>query len=315
MTRYILGRLLQVIPTVLFSSVLLFGMLNLMRGDAIDIYFGTSESRSAQADAALRAQLGLDKPVPVQYLLWLGRLVQGDFGQSWNFKQPVLAMVAPRIGLSFEIASTAIVVSVVFSLALGIFLATHHDSVADQVIRFVGLIFVSAPVYWVALGLILVLASSLHWTPPPFVSFTENPIDHLETIGIPAVLWGLLSIPAFSRFVRNAMLDVLNADYVRTARAKGLVERRVLFVHALRNAFGPLATVVGLSIGHAAGGTLLMEVVFSLPGMGRLWLTAITQRDHPLILGIGVIISLIFVVVNLITDLSYAWLDPRIRYG
>src|SRR6516164_9591727 len=117
MTRYILGRLLQVIPTVLFSSVLLFGMLNLMRGDAIDIYFGTSESRSAQADAALRAQLGLDTPVPVQYLLWLGRLVQGDFGQSWNFKQPVLAMVAPRIVLSFEITSAAIVVSVVFSLA------------------------------------------------------------------------------------------------------------------------------------------------------------------------------------------------------
>jgi peptide/nickel transport system permease protein len=314
MGRYVIRRLLQAIPTVLVSSVLLFGMLNLMRGDAIDIYFGTSESRNPQAEAALRAQLGLDRPLPAQYLLWLGRLAGGDFGQSWNYKQPVLAMVGPRLVLSFEIAGIAIAISVVCSLALGIFLAAHRDSFLDQALRVASLVAISAPLYWVALGLVLLLASTVHWTPPPYVGFAEDPAQHLAAIGIPAVLWGLLSVPSFSRFVRNAMLDVLGADYVRTARAKGLGERRLMFGHALRNAAGPLATVVGLSIGHAAGGTLLLEVIFSLPGMGRLWLTSITQRDHPLILGIGVLISVLFILVNLLTDLSYAWFDPRIRY-
>jgi peptide/nickel transport system permease protein len=147
-----------------------------------------------------------------------------------------------------------------------------------------------------------------------YVTFAQDPIQHLEIIGVPAAVWGLLSVPAFSRFVRNAVLDVLHEEYIRTARAKGVIERRVLVVHALRNAAGPLATVAGLSIGAAAGGTVLLEQVFDIPGMGRLWLDAINQRDYPLVLGIGVFISVIFVLVNLLTDLSYAWFDPRIRY-
>jgi peptide/nickel transport system permease protein len=315
MNRYILRRLLQAIPTVLFATLFVFLMVNLIRGDAIDIYFGLSESRSPEAEAALRERLGLDKPLWMQYLHWLGRLLQGDLGNSWRFGQPVLDLILQRLLLSFELASIATLISVVFSSVVGIYLAAHQNSVADQVIRFVGLIFISAPIYWVALALILFLSRVLNWMPPiQYVSLAQDPLTHLQIIAIPATLWGLLSVPSFSRFVRNAVLDILSEDYVRTARSKGLSERRVFYVHALRNAAGPLVTVVGLSLAGAAGGALLMEVVFTLPGMGRLWLSSIYQRDIPMIMGISVFISVIFVVVNLITDLCYAWLDPRIRY-
>jgi peptide/nickel transport system permease protein len=315
MTGYTFRRLLQIVPTVVLSTLLLFLTLSLMRGDAIDVYFGMSEDRSPEAVAALKERLGLDKPLPLQYLTWLGGIARGDFGESWRLQEPVLPLILKRLLLSMELALIASAISIVFSLALGTYLAAHQNSAADQVIRVVSLFFISAPVYWVALGLILVLARVFHWIPPvQYVGFTEDPLQHLEIIAIPAMLWGVLSIPSFSRYVRNAVLDVLSADYVRTARAKGLAERRLLQAHVLRNAAGPLATVVGLSLGAAAGGTLLLEVVFSLPGMGRLWLTAIAQRDYPLVLGIGVVISTLFVVVNLITDLSYAVFDPRIRY-
>ena len=152
---------------------------------------------------------------------------------------------------------------------------------------------------------------------PPirYVSLTDDFWTHLQIIAIPASLWGILSVPSFSRFVRNSVLDILGEDYIRTARAKGLRTNRIFFVHVLKNASGPLVTVIGLSLAGAAGGTLLMEVVFSLPGMGRLWLSAINQRDVPMILGISVFISTIFVLVNLISDLCYAWIDPRIRYS
>jgi peptide/nickel transport system permease protein len=315
MRTYVLRRLLQLIPTVLLSTALLFLLLTVMRGDALDVYFGMSADRSPEAEAALRARFGLDKPPPVQYLTWLGHFLRGDFGESWRLQQPVRPLIAQRMVLSFELASIASLISIVFSLIVGIYLATHRNRVSDQLIRIVSLFFISAPVYWVALALIVVLSRVVGWIPPvQYVSFAEDPLRHLEIIAIPATLWGLLSIPAFSRFVRNAILDVLGEDYVRTARAKGMAERRVLYRHALRNAAGPLATVVGLSIGGAAGGTLLLEVVFNLPGMGRLWLTAISQRDYPMVLGIGAVITIVFALANLLTDLSYAWFDPRIRY-
>lgn len=315
MTAYVIRRLVQIVPTVVLATALLFLTLSFMRGDAIDVYFGMSSDRTPEAVAALKEQLGLDKPLPMQYLKWLGGVARGDFGESWRLQEPVLPLILRRMELSLELATIASVISIVCSLLLGTYLATRQNSAADQSIRVVSLIFLSAPVYWVALGLILILSRTIHWIPPvQYVGFTEDPIQHLKIIAIPSTLWGLLSIPAFSRYVRNAVLDVLSADYVRTARAKGLEEGRMLRIHVLRNAAGPLATVVGLSIASAAGGTLLLEVVFSLPGMGRLWLTAIAQRDYPLVLGIGVVISTVFVVVNLIIDLSYAVFDPRIRY-
>ena len=179
----------------------------------------------------------------------------------------------------------------------------------------VALVLVSAPSYWVALALLVLLSRHLNWMPPvQYASLGEAPVTHLQIIAIPACLSGFMSVPAFSRFVRGAVLDVLSSEYVRTARAKGLTERMVLYRHAWRNAAGPLLTIVGLSMARAAGGSLLMEVVFTLPGMGRMWLTSIHQRDLPMIMGSGVVVSTVFVLVNFLTDLSYGWLDPRIRY-
>jgi len=315
MHRYIIRRLLHIVLTAFLASVFLFLLLNLMQGDAIDIYFGMSEDRSPEAEAYLRAQYGLDKPLVVQYVTWLGKAVRGDLGTSWRFAEPVMDMFGKRVLLSFEIAGIAILISVVGSITLGIYLAVHQNSLADQVIRFLGLIAVSAPIFWVALALILILSLWFHWMPPVrYVPWSEDPWKHFQIVFVPGALWGFLSIPSFSRYVRNAMLDVLSADYVRTARSKGLYERRVLFVHALRNAAGPLVTVIGMSIGGAAGGNVLLENVFSLPGMGRLYTTAIGQRDYPVILGLSLLLSLFFLFMMLVTDLAYAWLDPRVRY-
>jgi peptide/nickel transport system permease protein len=316
MNQYIARRLLQVIPTVLIATLFVFIMVNAIRGDAIDIYFGLSEDRTPEAEAALQARLGLDKPLPVQYLTWLANVLTGNFGDSWRYNRPVLTLILERLALSFELAIIASAISIFFSSILGLFLAVRQNSFLDQAIRFVSLIFISAPLYWVALAIILFLSTQFRWIPPiRYVSLTEDFWTHLQIIAIPATLWGILSVPSFSRFVRNSVLDILSEDYVRTARAKGLTRRRIFYIHVLKNAGGPLITVIGLSLAGAAGGTLLMEVVFSLPGMGRLWLTAIYQRDIPMIMGISVFISTIFVIVNLLIDLSYAWLDPRIRYS
>ena len=315
MSRYIIRRLIQMVITALLTSVFLFIMLNLMRGDAIDIYFGAEKLRTPEAEARLRTELGLDKPLHTQYLLWLGKAVRGDLGVSWRFQVPVMKMFQERILLTSELWGLASLISIAGSVTLGIYLAVHQNSVADQVIRFAGLVALSAPIYWVAIITIVLLARIAHWIPPViYQSFRQNPVQHLEIITIPIILWGTLSIPSFSRYVRNSVLDVLSADYVRTARAKGLPERRVLLVHALRNAAGPLVTIVGLSAGGAAGGTVLLESVFSLPGMGRLFLAGISQRDYPVVMGLSLMVSLIFLGILLVSDLSYALFDPRIRY-
>lgn len=315
MSRYIVRRLLHMLLTALLASVFLFLLLNLMQGDAIDIYFGMSEDRSPQAEAFLRAQYGLDKPIVMQYVTWLGKVMRGHLGTSWRFGEPVMDMFRKRVALSFEIAGIATLISLVGSLTLGIYLAVHQNSFTDQIVRFLGLIALSAPTFWVALALVLILSLVFHWMPPVrYVPWHENAWLHWQIIFVPGALWGFLSIPSFSRYVRNAVLDVLSADYVRTARSKGLREQRILFVHALRNAAGPLITVTGMSIGGAAGGNILLENVFSLPGMGRLYMVAIGQRDYPVILGLSLLLSLFFLFVMLLTDLVYAWLDPRIRY-
>ena len=315
MNRYIIRRLLHMLLTAFLASVFLFFMLNLMRGDAIDVYFGMSEDRTPESEAFLRRQLGLDKPLVVQYLVWLGKVVRGDLGTSWRFSEPVSSMFMKRVGLSLEMVGIATLISFVGSISLGIYLAVHQNSAVDQIVRLLGLVVLSAPLFWLALALIVLLSQVFHWMPPVrYVTWAENPWEHFQIIILPAGLWGVTSIPSFSRYVRNAVLDVLSADYIRTARSKGLPERRVLLVHALRNAAGPLVTVIGMSLASAVSGNVLMENVFSLPGMGRLYLTGLTQRDYPVVMGLSLLISLFFLFVMLLTDLTYAWLDPRVRY-
>jgi peptide/nickel transport system permease protein len=199
---------MHLVATALLTSVFLFVMLNLMRGNAIDIYFGAEKLRTPQAEARLKAELGLDKPLHVQYLLWLGKAVRGNLGVSWRFQEPVMQMFAKRILLTFELWSIAALISTVGSVTLGIYLAVHQNSIADQVVRFVGLVALSAPIYWVAIIIIVLLARIAHWIPPViYQSFSQNPVQHLQIIAIPSMLWGVTSIPSFSRYVRNSMID------------------------------------------------------------------------------------------------------------
>ena len=315
MANYIVRRLLQIIPTVLLSSIFVFTMMNLVRGDAVDIYFGLSEGRTPEAEQALRVQLGIDKPVHMQYLHWLGRVIQGDFGDSWRTKQPVLELIGKRLMLNLELWVIAATISIIFSSIIGVYTAAHQNGVIDQVVRFVALVLLSAPFYWVAMIIIVVLSKGFHWMPPlVYKSLWEDPKTHFQMIMIPSVLWGISSIFSFSRYVRNCVLDVLRSNFVRAARAKGVSQTQALFKHALINAAGPLATIVALGIGQVVGGMLFMEVVFNLPGMGRLFLDAIFQRDYPIIMTVSLFISIAFVVVNLLADLTYGILDPRIRF-
>ncbi len=315
MGNYLLRRLLQMIPTVLLSSIFVFAMMQMVRGDAIDIYFGLSEGRTPEAEQALREQLGIDKPVVMQYLHWLGRVLQGDFGESWRFRQPVIEMIGKRVVLNFELWVIAASISIFFSSVIGVYTALYQNGFIDQAVRFTALVLLSAPFYWVAMIILVVLSKYLHWTPPlVYQSFWEDPKTHFQMILIPAVLWGITSIFSFSRYVRNCVLDVLRSNFVRTARAKGVSQTRALFKHTLMNAAGPLATIIALGVGQVVGGMLFMEMVFVLPGMGRLWLDAIYQRDYPLIMTINLLISLTFVFVNILTDIAYGIFDPRIRY-
>ena len=315
MANYIVRRLLQVIPTVLLSTIFVFVMMNLVRGDAVDIYFGLSEGRTPEAEQALREQLGIDKPVYMQYIHWLGRILKGDFGESWRFRQPVIEMIGKRLMLNLELWVIAAIISIVFSSIIGVYTAAHQNGIVDQVVRFMALVFLSAPFYWVAMIVLVVLSKGFHWMPPLiYKSAWEDPKTHFQMIMIPAVLWGISSIFSFSRYVRNCVLDVLRSNFVRAARAKGVSQTRALYKHTLVNAAGPLATIVALGIGQVVGGMLFMEIVFNLPGMGRLFIEAIYQRDYPVIMTISLLISVTFVIVNLIADLTYGLLDPRIRY-
>lgn len=315
MINYILRRLLQTIPTIFLSTVFVFTMMNLIRGDAVDIYFGTSEGRTPEAEQALRRQLGIDKPPVEQYIHWISRVARGDFGESWRFRQPVIEMISKRVVLNLELWVIALTISVVFSSAVGVYTAAHQNGVVDQVTRFVALVLLSAPFYWVAMIILVVLSKGLHWTPPlVYQNLWDDPVTHLQMIMIPSVLWGVSSIFSFSRYVRNCVLDVLQSNYVRAARARGVKMSVVLFKHTLMNAAGPLATIVALGVGQVVGGALFMEMVFQLPGMGRLWLEAMFQRDYPVIMAICLLISVTFVFVNLFADLIYGVFDPRIRY-
>jgi peptide/nickel transport system permease protein len=315
MGNYIVRRLLQMIPTVLLSSIFVFTMMNLVRGDAIDIYFGLSEGRTPEAEQALREQLGIDKPPYMQYLIWLGKALQGDFGESWRFKEPVTDMIGKRLFLNLELWVIAAFISIFFSSIIGLYTAAHQNGIVDQITRFAALVLLSAPFYWVAMIILVVLSKELHWTPPlVYKSVWEDPKTHFQMIMIPSVLWGITSIFSFSRYVRNCVLDVLRSNYIRAARARGVSQTRALFKHTLMNAAGPLATIVALGVGQVVGGMLFMEMVFVLPGMGRLFLEAIFKRDYPVIMAISFLISVTFVVVNLVADLIYGILDPRIRY-
>jgi peptide/nickel transport system permease protein len=311
--HYVLRRLVIAIPSLLIASLIVFTLPRLIPGDVVQLML---EEKAYGRDLEdLRAKLGLDRPIPVQYVDWVRRLARGDLGESLWTHQPVLGELARRMPVTLMLGFLAIVVAVVIGVPIGILSAVRPDGALDFVARSGAILGLSVPGFVQAIVVILLPAIWWGWTPRMgFTELAQGPATYLLQFVLPAIILGTASAAAIMRLTRGMLLEVLRQDYVRTAWAKGLQERVVVLKHSLKNAIIPVVTVLGLQIAQIAGGSVIIESIFGLPGMGQFLVEAITQRDYPVIQGINLLIVVIIVATNLLVDLFYAMIDPRIRY-
>ncbi|HVG77905.1 MAG: ABC transporter permease [Candidatus Rokuibacteriota bacterium] len=314
MGRLVLRRLGATIPVLLLVTAGVFSLLHLTPGDPIDAMM--AESVDATVKETLRRQLGLDQPIPVQYAAWMKRLLHGDLGRSIRNGEPVLESVGRRIRPSLELTALAMTISLVIAFPVGILSAYRHNGPVDRVGTSFALFGICMPNFLLALLLIFVFGVTLRWLP---ISGYLDPLEEgwsgLRSLVLPAVTLGLALAAVVTRTLRSSMLEALTEDYVRTARAKGLSEWAVLRGHVLRNALIPVVTVLGLQLGTLIGGAVITEYVFALPGVGRLVVDAVFARDYPLVQGVVLLIALGFIASNLLVDLLYGLIDPRLRRG
>jgi peptide/nickel transport system permease protein len=299
--------------------MLIFVLMRLVPGDIAEIlvYQAGSETSGVQQKQIqkIRAELGLNQPVMVQYLSWMGGAVRGDFGKSYAQRRPVWDILRERFPRSMELAILTLAIAVIWAIPLGVVSAVHQNGPLDYLARIASLSGLSIPLFVTGALILYGLVRVFHWIPPlEFVAFTENPVENLKQLIWPALAQAYYISAPITRLTRSQMLEVIRQDYVRTARAKGLPERLVVDKHALANAMIPVVTVIGLIVGILLGGAVVVEQVFSLPGAGRLIIGAILRRDYPVIQGGLLLTAVIFVFVNLAVDVLYASLDPRVRY-
>ncbi|MEX2229645.1 MAG: ABC transporter permease [Dehalococcoidia bacterium] len=315
MGGYLLRRLLAAIPSLLLVSLAVSALVRLVPGDVVMARLAEGGYVTPEVLAKMRESLGIDRPFLVQYLDWGSHLLRGDFGKSLWTAEPVLPRILTSVGVSAQIAIMAILLSVVIAIPLGVLSASHRESPIDYGARLFAITGLSLPDFWIATMLILVLTLWVGWLPEfRFVAIWRDPSTNLQTTIFPAAIVGYRFSAITARMMRSTMLEVLREDYIRTARAKGLRDRAVLYRHALRNAIIPVLTVIGGQIGVLLGGLVVIETVFSLPGMGRLIFDSVTRRDYPLLQGVVMLIAAFYIVVNLLIDVAYAAIDPRIRY-
>jgi peptide/nickel transport system permease protein len=313
MQQYILRRLVQMLFVLFLFSMVVFTVLRLTPGDPVAAQLGLEAS--AEAYEQLRAEMGLDKPIYVQYLLWLREVSQGNFGESWRSHQSALSLIQRRFPATIWLTVTSIAIGLIISVPFGIISGVRPNSFVAHVATFFSLVGIALPSFWLGLMLLLTLAVSLRWLPPSgYTSPLEDPVMGFKQLLMPSITLGIGLAAPLTRFIRSGLLDVMNADYIRTARAKGLMERMVIYRHAIKNAMLSVVTVFGVLTGSLLGGSIITESVFNWPGIGTLLLQAIQQRDYGIVQGVVLFISLIFMIVNLLVDLTYAYLDPRIRY-
>src|SRR5437667_4879511 len=314
MQRYLVERVVQLAVVLVFLSMIVFTIVRLIPGDPAAVMLGTEAT--PQAMAQIRHEMGLDQPLPVQYALWLRNVLAGNFGTSWVSKQPALALILGALPVTLQLVAASFLVALLIAFPAGIFAALRPRSWVDQGATTFALLGVSLPSFWLGIMLILLFALGLRWLPPSgYLALTRDPLGALRVTLLPALTLGVALAAPLTRFLRSGMLDVLGLDYVRTARAKGLGERVVVARHALGNALLSVVTVLGLQLGALLGGSIVIEQVFGWPGLGRLSLAAIQQRDYGLVQGIVLFVAAGFVLVNFVVDLVYLYLDPRIRYG
>ncbi|MEJ2556680.1 MAG: ABC transporter permease [Anaerolineae bacterium] len=308
MRAYIIRRLFQMIPVILLVTVIAFALMNIVPGDPVVTMLGPRAASQKSLVARIRHEYGLDQPVVVQYLRFLGGVLRGDFGRSFFYKQPVFDLIMERLPITMAIAALAMIVDLLIGITAGTISAIKQYSIHDYIGMLIALMGVSMPVFWLALLLQLLFAYHLGWFPVSGMS------EGLKSLMLPAITLGLVGSASTARMTRSCLLETLRDDYVRTARAKGLQEQVVIFKHVFRNAMIPLVTMEALGFGAYLTGVAFLEIVFGLPGLGKLLLDATFNRDLALIQGVIMFSAFIFLLVNLLVDFLYGFLDPRIRY-
>jgi peptide/nickel transport system permease protein len=318
MTQFIIRRLLQSVAVLIIVSLLVFFLVHILPGDPILIFVssGNLKNISTEEIESLRHQYGLDKPVAVQYLNWLGGIAKGDFGISITTHRPVIQEIARRLPITFQLSIIALVISTILGIPAGVICAIRRGKWIDTFITIISNVGITIPVFWLGTMLIYLFALKLGWLPvqgytSPFTDLGQS----FKQALMPVFCLSLFSVSSIARQTRSSMLEIMKQDYIRTAWAKGLSERWVVLRHALKNGLIPVVTLLGLSFSLIIGGSVLVENVFNIPGVSRMVVNAVFVQDYPVIQGFVLIISIIVLVTNLIVDISYGWLDPRIRYG
>lgn len=311
MLRFIMNRLVMALPTLLLVAVAVFALIRFIPGDPAELMLG--DMAQPEDIAAMRTELGLDRSIPEQFLIWGKNALSGDFGHSIVTKEPVLNLVISRFGISGPIVLIAVLLASLIAVPAGVIAAWKQNSIADLALIGTATILLSIPTFWLGLLLLLFFGLKLGWLPVVgFVSITESPIAGLVYIVLPIMTLVIHELGVLIRMSRASTLEVLRLDYITHARAKGLAEGAVLWRHAFKNSFGPTWTMIGLILGNLLGGIAVIETVFTIPGLGRLMVEAIFQRDYPVIQGCLLFIAFMYVIVNLIVDLVYPLFDPRV---
>jgi peptide/nickel transport system permease protein len=316
MTTFILRRLLDLVFVLLCVSLLVFLMLRLIPGDAVEIMLGANTDITPERVEALRRQLGLDQSLFAQYGSWLAGVLRGDLGTSVWTGRPVSAEILGRLPITLEITLLALVVALLSAFPLGVLAARARGGVSDTVVRISTVVGLTLPSFWVGVLMLYFVSSYLPgWSILGYVPFAEDPLGNLSRLILPVIAVALPMIAGLTRILRSSLLEVLNLDYIRTARAKGVPTRGLLYKHALRNALIPVVTVIGVQLGYLLSGVVVIEQVFAIPGLGRLIIGAINERNYPLVQGVILVVTAVFVLINLLVDLAYALIDPRVEYA
>ncbi|MCI8537328.1 MAG: ABC transporter permease [Oscillospiraceae bacterium] len=315
MGKYIVKRLILLLPSLLLVCTIVFGLMRLIPGSAVDAIVQQMVNAGQSVDRGqVERMLGLDKPAVEQFLIWLGGALRGDLGSSLFDYQPVLKTISTQLPVTLELGIMTLLLSNVISIPLGLFCASRQNSLGDYVIRAIGVVLMAVPVFWIATIALVYPATKWGYAPPMnYVSFFVDPLENLRMFLLPALLGAMTSAGNQLRMVRTMNLEVLRMDYVRTAWAKGAHERLILFRHVFRNAMIPVVTAIGGAAGGMAGGSVILENLFNIPGIGQQMVTALNNRDYPVIQGCVVVFSVIVMLINLLVDISYKWIDPRVE--
>jgi peptide/nickel transport system permease protein len=315
MARYIIRRLLTMIPLLLGLSLFVFVLIRLAPGDPTVFYLPAEQAADPAVKARVMARLGLDQPLHIQYVRWLSNAVQGDFGFAYGYGEPVLKLIGEHVPATAELQFAALFLALILAIPIGVVSAIRQYSLLDNTVTVFAFFGLSMPNFWFALMLMLLFAVQLGWLPAIGAGQGKPLVERWKYFVMPTIVLGLGYMAIYVRFMRSSMLEVIHKEYVTTARAKGLSERRVLFTHALKNAILPVITVVGMSIPRLLGGAIIVESVFAWPGIGRLGYDAVLRRDYPTIMGLTILTAAFVMVTNLLVDVLYSLVDPRIAYG